>query len=149
MKISIASDHAGFKMKSGVIKYLKEQNYSVNDFGAYDENPVDYVDTGLAAAKQVATGSCDFGILICGTGIGMSIIANKVKGIRAALCHNTEFAKLTRQHNNSNILVLSGRFTESSTALEIVKTFIEEPFSNDERHINRINKIIKYENNEV
>ena len=150
MKISIASDHAGFKMKSAIKDFLEKASYTVTDFGAYDENPVDYTDTGLAAAEDVAHGNSDFGILICGTGIGMSMIANKVKSIRAGLCHTEEFAKLTRQHNNANILVLSGRYTATDKALSIVQTFINEPFSNEERHQKRIDKITQYEkNNEV
>lgn len=146
MKISIASDHAGYDLKETVIEYLKSNNYLVEDFGAFDTNPIDYVDTGLSASESVASGNCQFGILICGTGIGMSIIANKVQGIRAGLCHSAEFAKLTRQHNDANILVLSGRYTDTKTALEIVESFINEKFSEEERHINRINKISNYEN---
>ena len=145
MQISIACDHAGFELKEAIKAFLQEKSISIEDFGAYSVAPVDYVDPGLAASKNVVSGKSDFGILICGTGQGMVIIANKVKGIRASLCLTPDFAKLARQHNDANVLVLAGRFLEKALALEIVETFLNEPFSNEERHINRIEKIKLYE----
>ena len=145
MKISIASDHAGFGLKRYVMGCLVDKGFEVEDFGAYDTNPVDYVDTGLPAVLGVASGKCDFGVLVCGTGQGMNVIANKVKGIRAALCHNAEFARLAREHNDANVLVLAGRYTAEDLAMEIVDTFIHTAFSNEERHLVRVNKIREYE----
>lgn len=143
MKIVIGSDHAGFEMKEIVKQYLEDLKIEYTDFGAYSTASMDYPDTGYDVSNYVATHSEDKGILICGSGIGMSIVANKVKGIRAALCLNPEFAQLSRQHNDSNVLVLAGRFTSEAVAKEIVRTWLETPFSNDIRHINRINKIEK------
>gem|GEM_PF-180850 len=120
-----------------------------HDFGAYTSEPIDYVDTGISAAEALKTnlgsGNRVFGILICGTGQGMSMIANKVNGIRASLCLTPEFARLARQHNDANVLVLAGRFLNTEQALEILTTFLNEPFSDEIRHKNRIEKINKYE----
>ncbi len=143
MKIAIASDHAGFACKEYIKKALSE--HQVKDYGCYDTNSVDYPDTAIPACEAVADGSHDFGILVCGTGIGMSIIANKVKGIRAALCHNTDLATLTRAHNNANVLVIAGRLTAPWYAMEITKSFLAGKFEG-ERHQNRVNKIKQYEN---
>ena len=145
MKISLASDHAGFELKESIKNYLQEKDYLVQDFGAINCDPIDYVDTGVLAALSIANGNSEYGILICGTGQGMIMIANKVKGIRASLCHTTEFAKLARQHNDANVLVLAGRYLDKDIALEIVETFINEPFSEEIRHKNRLEKIKKYE----
>ncbi len=141
MKIALASDHAGFAMKEFVKKQLMDLNYEVQDFGAYNTDSMDYPDTGHAAANAVANHEADKGILVCGSGIGMSIVANKTPGIRAALCHSVEFAQLSRQHNDANILVLAGRFTSEDLAKEIVETWLNTPFSEDPRHIKRIDKI--------
>ena len=146
MKIAIASDHAGYELKVRVFDYLKAQGHTQEDFGCPDKTPIDYIDTGQPAAESVARRDHDIGILICGTGQGMSIIANKVKGTRAALCHTSEFAVLAREHNDANVLVLAGRYIKPELAFEIVDSFMKTDFSNAERHINRINKITKYEN---
>ena len=146
MKISLACDHAGFELKQIVITFLKTQGAKIADFGCFDTNPVDYTDPAIPACESVVSGENNCGILICGSGLGMSMIANKVKGIRASLCQSVEFAKLTRQHNDANVLVLAGRFTEPELAIEIVKKFLIEPFSGEERHIKRIQKILNYEN---
>jgi len=146
MHIALASDHAGFDLKQHLMTYLKTQNIPFTDYGCPDKTPMDYVDTGILASESVANGTCQRGILICGTGLGMSMIANKVRGIRASLCQSIEFARLTRQHNDANILVLAGRFTDLSYAIQIVDAFLNEDFSAQERHINRIEKITKYEN---
>jgi ribose 5-phosphate isomerase B len=139
--IALGCDHGGLELKNTIIDYLKENNIEYKDFGTYTSDSVDYPVYGKAVANAVASGECDKGILICGTGIGISIAANKVKGIRAALCHDVFSAKATREHNNANILAMGGRVVGKGLALEIVKAFLETPFSNDERHIRRINMI--------
>jgi ribose 5-phosphate isomerase B len=138
MKIAIASDHAGFKLKEAVKDFL--QDYEVKDFGAKSSDSMDYPDTGFPAAISVASGECECGILICGSGIGMSIVANKVDGIRAALCQTVQFAKLSRKHNNANVLVLSGRFISRYLAKDIIKAWLTTNFEGG-RHQTRLDKI--------
>jgi ribose 5-phosphate isomerase B len=138
MKIAVASDHAGFLLKEHLIDYLK--GHFIFDFGTYSEEPMDYPDTGFPAADAVSRGECDRGILICGTGIGMTIVANKVKGIRASLCNSPEIAILTRKHNNSNILTLAGRFLDLKQAEEIVDAWLKTDFEGG-RHQRRLDKI--------
>lgn len=138
MKISIASDHAGFCLKEEIKKALPD--YEWVDFGAHSTDSIDYPDTGFPASKAIAEGECEKGILICGSGIGMSIVANKVPGIRAALCNSPEIARLSRMHNDANVLVLAGRFTPTPLALEIVSVWLNTPFEAG-RHQTRINKI--------
>jgi len=140
MKIAIASDHAGFCLKEELMKAMPELDWK--DFGAFNKDSVDYPDTGKPAAESVASGECEKGILICGSGIGMSIVANKVKGIRAALCWMPEIAQLSRQHNNANVLVLAGRFTPVAEAMEIVRVWLATEFEGG-RHQRRIEKIDK------
>lgn len=142
MKIAIASDHAGYQLKE-LLKAALPQHEFV-DYGTHSEASMDYPDTAYPAATAVAEGTCDKGILICGSGIGMSITGNKVKGIRAALCTNTDVARLSRQHNDANILVLAARFTAFHYALEITKTWLDTAFEG-ERHQTRIDKICKIE----
>lgn len=139
--IGIGCDHGGFNLKNEIIKYLTENNIPFKDYGTYSKDAVDYPVYGKKVAEDVANGTLDKGILICGTGIGISITANKVKGVRAALCHDVFSAKATREHNNANILAMGERVIGYGLALEIVKAFLETPFSNDERHIRRINMI--------
>lgn len=139
--IGIGCDHGGFALKQEVIKYLKENNLEFKDYGCYDESSVDYPEYGKKVAYAVADGECEKGILICGTGIGISIAANKVKGVRAALCSDCFSAQATREHNNANILAMGGRVVGSGLAIKIVDTFLNTEFSNDERHIRRINQI--------
>ena len=129
--IAIGSDHGGFELKQEIIKYLTEKNIEFKDFGCY----------GKAVAEAVAAGKYEKGILICGTGIGISITANKVKGIRCALCSDCFSAEATREHNDANILALGGRVVGVGLALKIVDTFLNTPFSNEERHIRRISQI--------
>ena len=143
-KIIFASDHAGFELKQLLINFLNK-NYYVEDFGTFSKYSVDYPDYGFPSANKVASGEFDCGILICGSGLGMSIVANKVKGIRAALCTSVEIAKLSRNHNNANILVLPGRFMEEDLAKKIIEVWLTTEFD-DGRHLRRINKIKKYEN---
>ena len=139
--IAIGSDHGGFELKKAIMKHLAEKGVEVKDFGTYTSESCDYPDYGHAVAKAVAAGEFECGILICGTGIGISISANKVPGIRAALCTDCFCAEATRLHNNANILCLGGRVVGEGLALKIVDTFLATPFSNDERHIRRISKI--------
>ena len=124
-----------------VIKYLEENYYEYKNFGTYYKDSVDYPEYGKKVAHAVADGECDKGILICGTGIGISIAANKVKGVRAALCSDCFSAQATREHNDANILAMGGRVVGTGLALKIVETFLTTPFSNDERHIRRIHLI--------
>ena len=139
--IGIGSDHGGYALKQEVIAYLKENGLEFKDFGCYDEKSCDYPEYAHAVAHAVADGECEKGILICGTGIGISMAANKVKGIRCALCHDVFSAKATREHNDANILAMGGRVVGPGLATMIVDVFLNTEFSNDERHIRRINKI--------
>ena len=141
MKIALASDHGGYGLKCEVIKQLEERGVAYEDYGCYSEESCDYPDYAHKAAHAVADGVCDLGILICGTGIGISIAANKVPGIRAALCHDCFSAQATKEHNDANMLAMGARVIGPGLALKIVDTFLDTPFSNDERHIRRIKKI--------
>ena len=132
MKIAFGCDHAGFQLKKELINSTNDE---YEDFGTYDETSVDYPDFGLKVAKKVADEGFDFGVLICATGIGMSITANKVAGIRAALCYNTMTAKLCREHNDANILVLGAKVVSPEMAKEILKVFLETKFSNKQSTI--------------
>ncbi|HOE78379.1 MAG TPA: ribose 5-phosphate isomerase B [Bacilli bacterium] len=145
MKISIGSDHAGFKLKEALVAYLAKK-HQVLDMGTYSDDSVDYPDYAFTVSKQVADREVDFGILICYTGIGMSISANKVKGIRAALVLNVESAKLTREHNNANVLCLAAKDTPLDLAKQIVDTFLNTAFLG-ERHERRVDKICRFEEN--
>lgn len=139
--IALGCDHGGLELKKVVMDYLDSKNIKYKDYGTYTSESCDYPIYGKAVANAVANGECDKGIIICGTGIGISITANKVKGIRAALCHDVFSAKATREHNNANVLAMGARVIGPGLALEIVKAFLETEFSNDERHIRRINMI--------
>lgn len=139
--VAIGSDHGGFELKELIIKHLEKQGVDVNDMGCYDKSSCDYPVYGRAVAKAVADGSCEKGIVICTTGIGISITANKVKGIRAALCADTLSAKLTRLHNDANVLALGAGIVGANLAMEIVDTFLNTDFSGEERHQRRINGI--------
>jgi len=139
--VGIGSDHGGFELKKEIIKHFEENNIQYKDFGTYSDESTDYPIYGKKVANAVVSGECEKGILICGTGIGISITANKIKGIRAALCHDVFSAKATRLHNNANILAMGGRVVGVGLALEIVDAFLNTKFSNDERHIRRINMI--------
>lgn len=141
MKIAIASDHGGFDLKEEVKAHLEEKGFEVKDFGCYEKKSCDYPDFGKPAAEAVANGECDFGVLICTTGIGMSMVGNKVKGVRAALCADSLSASLTRLHNNANVLVLGAAIVGEMLALNIVDTFFGTDFSGEERHQRRIDKI--------
>lgn len=142
--IAIGCDHGGYELKLEIIKHLKAKGFEIKDFGCNSTDSVDYPDYAYPVAKAVANGECEKGILICGTGIGMSIAANKVNGIRCALCGDTFSAHATREHNDSNVLALGARVTGVNLALDIVDTWLEAEFMGG-RHINRINKITKIE----
>ena len=139
--IAIGCDHGGYVLKQEVMKHLAERGLEYKDFGTYSEDSCDYPVYGKAVAHAVADGDCDRGILICGTGIGISITANKVPGIRAALCGDCFSAEATRLHNDANILAMGARVVGAGLALKIVDTFLDTPFSGDERHVRRINMI--------
>ncbi|HIR86494.1 MAG TPA: ribose 5-phosphate isomerase B [Candidatus Limivicinus faecipullorum] len=139
--IGIGSDHGGFELKEAVKKHLEERGLEYKDFGTYTPASCDYPVYGRAVAKAVAFGECDRGIIICGTGIGISITANKVKGIRAALCSDCFSAQATREHNDANILAMGARVLGEGLALKIVDTFLDTPFSGDPRHVRRISMI--------
>lgn len=139
--IYIANDHGGVELKNEIVKYLTNLGYEVTNLGTDTEDAVDYPDFAKNVATKILEDKGSKGILICGTGIGISITANKFKGIRCALCNDVFSAKATREHNDANILALGARVTGVGLAQMIVKEFLETPFSNEQRHINRINKI--------
>ncbi len=139
--IAIGSDHAAFPVKEKLKEVLEGLGYKVKDFGVNSPDSCDYPDIAIPLAKAVQGGKCDRGVLLCGTGLGMSYAANRFSGIRAALCWSREVAKLAREHNDSNILVLSGRHATIDPLEEILKAWLETPFSGDERHSRRIRKI--------
>lgn len=139
-KIAIGADHAGFLYKTKIIAHLKSLGYQVDDKGTYSEQSVDYPDFAHPVAEAVETGAADLGILICGSGNGVAITANKHQGIRAALCWAQELAALARQHNDANIISLPARFVSIEEAIGMVDTFLKTPFEGG-RHQNRVNKI--------
>lgn len=139
--IALGCDHGGYSLKEEVKKHLEERNIAYKDYGCDSTESCDYPIYAKKVAQAVASKECEQGILICGTGIGISIVANKVKGIRAALCHDCFSAQATREHNNANILAMGARVVGPGLALKIVDTFLDTEFSNDERHIRRINMI--------
>lgn len=139
--IGIGCDHGGYELKQEIIKYLEEQGLKYRDFGCDSAKACDYPVYGKAVARAVADGTCDRGIIICGTGIGISIAANKIPGIRAALCTDCFCAEATRLHNDANILALGGRVVGPGLAVKIVDTFLHTPFSGEERHSRRIQMI--------
>ena len=139
--LAIGCDHGGFALKQAIMKHLEARGIEYRDYGTYTEESCDYPDYGRAVALAVAGGEAERGILICGTGIGISITANKTPGIRCALCGDCFSAKATREHNDANILAMGARVVGEGLALMIVDTFLDTPFSNDERHIRRIAQI--------
>lgn len=139
--IALGCDHAGFLLMREVKKYLEENKIEYLDFGTDSEESVDYPIYGKKVAEAVVSGECVCGILICGTGIGISIAANKMEGIRAALCHDCFSAQATREHNDANILAMGARVVGGGLAIKIVDTFLNTPFSENEKHIKRIEMI--------
>ena len=140
MKIAIGSDHAGYDLKSILIKHIKNMGFNLRDFGTNSKDSCDYPDYAKEVALCVSNGEADMGILICGTGIGMSICANKIRGIRAALCVSNEMAKLSRQHNNANIICLGARLLKDDEACSIIDTWLTTDFEGG-RHERRLSKI--------
>ena len=139
--IAIGCDHGGYYLKQDIIDFLEKNGYEYKDYGTYSDESCDYPVYAKKVAHAVADGECEKGILICGTGIGVCITANKVKGIRAALVHDCFSAKATREHNDANIVTMGARVIGPGLATEIVRIFLETPFSNEERHIRRIKQI--------
>ncbi|ADK13321.1 MULTISPECIES: ribose 5-phosphate isomerase B [Clostridium] len=144
MKVALGSDHAGFPLKKEVMEHLQDKNIEFKDFGTFSESSCDYPDYALKVGEEVASKNYDFGILICGTGIGISIAANKVPGVRAALCSDTFSAHACREHNNANILTMGQRVVGIGLAIDIVDTFLSAKFQGD-RHQRRIDKITEIE----
>ena len=147
-RIALGADHAGFPVKETIKKYLLEGGYPVEDLGAWSEESVDYPDYARRVADRVARGEDRFGILVCGTGIGMSIAANKVEGIRAALAHDGATARMAREHNDANVLTLGGRVVGDTKAVEIVRDFLGTQFAGG-RHQRRIDKITELDEERV
>ena len=139
--IAIGSDHGGFDLKEVVIAHLKEQGIECKDLGCYDKSSCDYPICGRAVAEAVAAGECEKGIVICTTGIGISITANKIKGVRCALCADTLTAQMTRLHNDANVLAMGGGIVGPNLAVSIVDTFLKTAFSEEEKHQRRIGLI--------
>lgn len=148
MKIVMGSDHAGFSAKNEIKEYLINLGYEIEDVGTYDEQSCDYPEFGSKAGRMVAQGKADFGIVICGTGIGISISANKVKGVRCGLCVNEFTAEMTRRHNNANVLALGARVTSVDDMKKIVTVFLNTPFEGG-RHQRRVDKIAMIENDQL
>lgn len=144
MKIAVACDHGGLVLKTALLRYLSDNGYEAVDFGTDCADSCDYPDYALPAAEAVATGACERGILICSTGIGISIAANKVRGIRCAHCHDTYSAKYTRLHNDANMLAFGQKIIGEGLMLEIVETFLKTPFEGG-RHQRRVDKIAAIE----
>ena len=145
MKISIACDHGAYMLKNKVAQHLKDQGYEVVDFGTNGPESCDYPDFAAQAARAVAQGACERGIVLCTTGIGVSITANKIKGIRCALLSDVLSAKMTRLHNDTNMMALGAGIVGENLALEIVDTWISTPFSGEARHQRRIDKVMALE----
>lgn len=139
--IAIGCDHSGFELKQEIMQYLKKEGMDYRDFGCHSTEAVDYPVYARQVCKAIQNGECDKGILICGTGIGISITANKQRGIRAAVCTDCFCAEATRLHNDANVLALGGRVVGPGLAIKIVETFLRTPFSGDERHARRIRMI--------
>lgn len=145
MKLAIGCDHGGFELKEAVREYLEQHGVAYEDFGTYNTDSVDYAPIAAKAARAVAEGRADMGVLICSTGLGISMAANKVKGIRAAVCTNEFCAEMTRRHNNANILCMGGLVVDRETALKILDIFLNTGFDGG-RHQRRIDQIAQIEN---
>lgn len=144
MKIAVACDHGALNLKNAIIAYLTENGYEYEDFGTYTTDSCDYPDYALPAAEAVASGKCDKGIVVCSTGIGVSIVANKVPGVRCAHCHDAYCAKFTRLHNDANMLAMGEKVVGIGYALQIVETFLTTEFEGG-RHVRRVDKITAIE----
>lgn len=145
MRIAMGADHAGYELKDELHRQLTAAGHTVVDFGTDSAASTDYPDYAKQVAQSVAGGGADRGILVCSTGVGMSIAANKVRGVRAALAFNVDEVRLTREHNDANVLALGARYVDATAAGELVKTFLETPFSGGERHARRLAKVAELE----
>lgn len=145
MKIAIAGDHAGFTLKEFLREELKKEGHDIVDLGAYDTTPSDYPDFARALGAQVASGAVERGILVCGSGIGASVAANKIKGVRAGLAHDTYSGHQGVEHDDMNVLCLGSRVIGPAPALEIARAFLAARFTNEERHVRRLNKVLDIE----
>ena len=144
--IALGCDHAGFELKQFIIKHLEERGIEYKDYGTYSTDSVDYAVYAEKTARAVVGGECTLGLLFCGTGVGISMAANKVRGIRAACCSDMFSAEMTRRHNDANILCLGGRVVSPEKAIELVDVFLDTPFSGEDRHARRIAQITELEN---
>ncbi|HEX8551464.1 MAG TPA: ribose 5-phosphate isomerase B [Abditibacteriaceae bacterium] len=145
MKIAVGADHAGFELKADVVSWIEEMGHEVLDCGTYSPDSVDYSDFAAAVGAAVVEQRVDLGVLVCGTGQGVAMAANKIRGVRAALCNETYSARLTREHNNANILTMGARIVGTGVAREILDAFLQTPFSQETRHQRRIDKMMLLE----
>lgn len=143
MRVAIAADHGGYNQKEPIANYIKSLGHEVIDFGPFSPDPVDYPDYADKVARAVSRGDVDRGVLLCGTGLGMAITADKVPGVRAAAIQSIEFAELFREHNDGNVLALSGRFVGVESNQRLVRIFLETEASTEERHANRVRKVMR------
>jgi ribose 5-phosphate isomerase B len=143
--IAIGADHAGFPLKQPVIDFLKAAGYKVEDLGTNSEEPCDYPDFAIAVAERIKDGKADMGVVLCGSGVGASVAANKVPGVRAGLCHDTFSARQGREDDDTNVLCMGARVVGQSLALEILNAFVKAEFSGADRHVRRLNKVISVE----
>ena len=146
MKISIGSDHGGYQLKTEIKNHLIAQGHQVVDFGTNSSDSCDYPDFAYAAATALSKGEVDFGVVVCTTGMGVSMVANKVKGVRCALCHNENCAEMTRRHNDANMIAFGQKYVSTEVALKAVDIFLTTAFEKEnERHVRRVNKIVEVE----
>jgi ribose 5-phosphate isomerase B len=145
MRIAIGADHAGFELKNSVVEYVRGTGNAVHDLGTYNSEPVDYPDLARKVCEAMQQGKADLGILVCGSGVGASVAANKFFGIRAAICHDTYTAHQGREHDDVNVLCMGSRVIGEALALEIVRTWLEASFSHEERHQRRLDKVLDIE----
>lgn len=148
MKIILGADHGGFELKNNIAKWLETQGHQIEDIGTFSNESVDYPDFSLKVAHEVANGNFEKGVLVCGSGVGVMLAANKVKGIRAVQCHDTVVARLSREHNDANIITMGGRFIAKELAYEIISVWLNTEFLNG-RHSKRIEKITLIEKSEI
>ena len=147
MKISIGSDHGGYQLKTEIKNHLIANGYEVVDFGTNSNDSCDYPDFAYGAATALANGEVDFGVVVCTTGMGVSMVANKVKGVRCALCHNENCAEMTRRHNDANMIAFGQKYVSTEVALKAVDIFLTTEFEKEnDRHVRRVNKIVEIEN---
>jgi RpiB/LacA/LacB family sugar-phosphate isomerase len=145
MKVAVAGDHAGFSLKEEIVEYLRKSGHEVLDLGTYNTDPVDYPDYAEAVGEAILSGKTERGIIICGSGVGASVAANKIRGIRAGICHDTYSAHQAVEHDNINVLGLGARVIGSAVAQELVNAFVGAQFTGEERHVRRLEKVNRLE----